>query len=302
MHVPALLSRPVWVVRDYIRRIYDNSADDDIFFLAGGIAFNLLLAAVPFVLLLLSGLGYLLNQSAAMSSAEIWRFIDQLLPPHAETASSPIHRLINEVIQARGPTGLIGLIGFVWFSTRLFGSVRTVLAEVFDIEQERSIIVGKLFDIKITVFATLLFVAYTALSAYVRIATSRGVRLFTTLGIRTEAMGNAKYIIANVVAAGFIVLMFFALYRYLPKRRIPWQTAMVGALVTSALFEMAKFAFTAYLSSFNPGSFYTGSLYAIAIIVLWVYYAGLIFIFGGEVGRVYELRRMRRLQRAILED
>jgi len=38
------------------------------------------------------------------------------------------------------------------------------------------------------------------------------------------------------------------------------------------------------------------------ILVFWVYYAALIFILGGEVGRVYELRRVRRLQREALED
>ncbi|HEX5435779.1 MAG TPA: YihY/virulence factor BrkB family protein [Gemmatimonadaceae bacterium] len=302
MHVRAVFSRLAWAVRDYARRIYDNSADDDIFFLASGIAFNLLLAAVPFVLLLLSGLGYLLNQSAATSSAEIWRFIDQLLPPRADVANSPIHALINDVIQARGPTGLIGLVGFIWFSTRLFGSLRSVLADVFDIEEERSIIGGKLFDVKLTIIATLLFVAYSGLSAYLRLATTQGLRLATTLGIRGDLMGGAEYAFGNVLAAAFIVLMFYLLYRYIPNRRIRWQTALVGALFTSALFELAKFAFTAYLGSFNPGSFYTGTLYAIAIIVLWVYYAALVFILGGEMGRVHELRRMRRIQREILED
>jgi membrane protein len=172
---------------------------------------------------------------------------------------------------------------------------------VFDIEQERSVVAGKLFDIQITVIATLLFVAYTSLSAYIRLATTHGAQLVGSLGIRGETMSALEFVVGNLVAAGFILLMFFGLYRYLPTRRIPWQTALVGALVTSALFELAKFAFTAYLDSFNPGSFFTGTLYAIAIIVTWVYYAGLTFILGGEVGRVYELRRMRRLQRARLE-
>ena len=30
------------------------------------------------------------------------------------------------------------------------------------------------------------------------------------------------------------------------------------------------------------------------VVVFWVYYAALIFILGGEVGQVYELRRVRR--------
>ena len=46
------LSRLGWTLRDYAKRVWDNSGEDNIFFLAGGIAFNILLAAVPFVLLL----------------------------------------------------------------------------------------------------------------------------------------------------------------------------------------------------------------------------------------------------------
>src|SRR5512146_1836277 len=84
--------------KDYAKRIWDNAGDDNITFLAGGIAFNILLAAVPFVLLLLSGLGYLLNQSATQSAESVWRFIDQLLPPHTEAPDAPIHRLINDII------------------------------------------------------------------------------------------------------------------------------------------------------------------------------------------------------------
>ena len=46
----------------------------------------------------------------------------------------------------------------------------------------------------------------------------------------------------------------------------------------------------------------TGTLYALVIVVFWVYYAALIFILGGEVGQVYELRRVRRLQRETFEE
>ncbi len=49
-----------WTLRDYIKRVWDNSGEDNALFLAGGIAFNIMLAALPFILLLASGVTYLL--------------------------------------------------------------------------------------------------------------------------------------------------------------------------------------------------------------------------------------------------
>ena len=49
-----------WTFRDYAKRVWDNSSEDNVLFLAGGIAFNILLAAVPFFLLLITGVTYLL--------------------------------------------------------------------------------------------------------------------------------------------------------------------------------------------------------------------------------------------------
>ncbi|MGI9078748.1 MAG: YihY/virulence factor BrkB family protein [Gemmatimonadaceae bacterium] len=291
-----------WTVRDYVKRVYDNAGDDNIFFLTGGITFNVLRAAVPFFLLLLSGLGYLLDQDQTKSSQAVWAFVDSLLPPHAETAESSIHKILDDIVKARGSVGLIGLIAFVWFSTGLFGTLRTVLAEVFDIQDTRGVIGGKLFDIKITVVATVLFVAYTILNAYVGIATDRGVRVIAGLGVRAEVIGRAEYYLAKGIALMAIVSMFFALYKYLPSRRIRWQAAMMGAIFTATFFEIARNLFTAYLRSFNPGSLYTGTLYTIVVIVFWVYYSAFFFIVGGELGQVYELRRVRRHQREAFEE
>ena len=119
----SLPKRIGWTLRDYAKRVWDNAGEDNIFFLAGGVSFNLLLAAVPFVLLLFAALGYILDQTAADATSRVWLFIERLLPPHAERADSPLHKLINEIIAARGTVGLFGAIAFVWFSTRLFGSL-----------------------------------------------------------------------------------------------------------------------------------------------------------------------------------
>jgi membrane protein len=298
---PAIISLG-WLVRDYAKRVWDNSAEDNVLFLASGIAFNLLLAAVPFFLLLLAGVTYLmpmLYRGNFDSAVAVSGFIDRLLPTHAEGPAGPIHKMLTDLFSKRGTVTVYSAIGFIWFSTRLFGSLRTVLAEVFDIESERSILAGKIFDIQITVLSTLLFVANTALNVYLSVATSRGISFLARFGVRRDVIGGLEYWTGRVIAFVFIVAMFFALYKYLPVRRVRWRSAFVAAMFTSALFEAARAVFTFYVQTFNPASLYDVSLTAIIVIVFWVYYGALIFLLGGEVGQVYELRRVRQLQREV---
>jgi uncharacterized BrkB/YihY/UPF0761 family membrane protein len=117
-----LYVRVGWTLQDYAKRVWDNAGEDNIFFLAGGIAFNILLAVVPFVLLLVSGFATLLKHSADQTFADVTTIIDSLLPPHAETNESPVHGLLIDIIRARGAIGIYSAVGFIWFSTRLFGS------------------------------------------------------------------------------------------------------------------------------------------------------------------------------------
>lgn len=295
------LTRLGWTLRDFARRVWDNSGEDNIFFLAGGIAFNILLAVIPFFLLLVAGLGYFLNQTPEVSIAEVSRLVDRLLPPGVTPGQLAIENILGDIIHARGSIGLYSAILFVWFSTRLFGSLRSVLGDVFDIEVDRGIIAGKLFDIKVTVISTVFLVAYVALSAYLAFATTRGVAVLGEWGLRDDVMGQLEYSIGRSLAFLFIVGIFFALYEVLPSRRIRWQTALLAALFTSTLFELARNLFTAYVRSFNPGSIYTGTLTALVVIVMWTYYAAILFVLGGEVAQVYELRRTRRRQREVFE-
>lgn len=291
-----------WTLRDYAKRVWDNSGEDNIFFLAGGIAFNILLAAVPFVLLIASALGYLLNHSAEVSSAEVNDIVYRFLPPGPAGEQSPLGAILVDIIKSRQALGIYAVIGFVWFSTRLFGSLRSVLAQIFDIDSDRGIVAGKIFDVQITIVSSLLLVAYTALTAYLALATTRGLTVLGELGLRKDVMGTIEYNIGQVVAFIFIALMFFSLYKFLPNRRIRWQTAFIAALFTSFLMELAKRGFGAYVRSFDPGSFYSGTLAALIIVVVWTYYAAIIFVLGGEVAQVYELRRVRRMQREAFED
>src|SRR5204862_6745199 len=188
---PAIVSFG-WTFRDYVKRVWDNSSEDNVLFLAGGIAFNILLAAVPFFLLLIAGVTYLLPvlyRGQVDSSTAVSFFIDRLLPAHEESPTSPIHKLVTDILRTRTSFTIYGAIGFIWFSTRLFGSLRTVLAEVFDIEHERGIIAGKIFDVKITVLSTLLFAAFVMVTSYIALASSALV----SFNLGTDVISNLQY-------------------------------------------------------------------------------------------------------------
>jgi membrane protein len=291
-----------WTLRDYAKRVWDNAGEDNVLFLAGGIAFNILLAAVPFVLLLVWGFALVLRNQPIEPNQLVVTYIDRLLPAHYESPDSPTHKLISDILGAHTQLGIWSAVGFVWFSTRLFGSLRTVLANVFDIEQERGIIQGKIFDIKMTILSTILITANALISFYVLIATKTSRQVLTDLGIREDVMGQASAWGTRLVGSALLALMFFALYKFLPIRRVRTKTAWVAALFTTFMFELAKVAFNIYVTSFDPGSLYTGAAAAVVVIVFWVYYAALIFILGGEVGQVYELRRTRKRQREVFLD
>jgi membrane protein len=295
-----------WTLRDYAKRTWDNSGEDNILFLAGGIAFNLILAALPFLLLLAAGvtfiLPHLVRDVPTNSVDAVTELVDRLLPAHNHGPDSPIDKFVTDLLKNRPTVTAYSAIGFIWFSTRLFGSLRSVLASVFDIENERGIIAGKIFDVKITVVATLLFVANVTVNTYIGLATTSGADALVDLGIRKDVMGAVEGALGRALAWFFLALMFFALYKYLPVRRVRARTAWVAAIFTSVAFEGARMAFEYYATKFNPASLYSGALTGLVVVVVWLYYAALIFILGGEVGQVYELRRVRQLQREVFTD
>jgi membrane protein len=282
--------------------MWDNAYEDNVLFLASGVAFDILLASVPFVITLVSGVTFVLNMSPAMSNAEITDVVDRMLPPHSDSLGGPVHRVINDALQAHHSLGIWSALIFLFLSTRLFGSLRAVLAEVFDVEATRGVIEGKIFDVKMTLLATALFVTNAVVAAFLAIARSRGTQILIDLGLRRDVMGTLEYAVGRGVAFLFLAAMFFAIYRYLPARRVRWQTALVASLFTSVLFEVAKQLFSVFVSRFDTASVYTGALAAIVIVVVWVYYSAIVFILGGEVGQVFELRRTRRLQREVFQD
>lgn len=278
-------------VVDYARRIWAKGGEDDIFFLAGGVAYNILLAGVPFFLLLIAGIGYVLNKPEADSTRDVVEFLGRLLPVGDADGVSFLDPILRDVVATRGRVGLLSAAAFVWFSTRLFGTLRTVLHRVFEIGQGRGIVVGKLFDVGYTIVSSMLIVAYLTISAYLVVMSDRGIANLRMIGVNATVLGGVGYALGRVLAFSVVVAIFFGIYKLIPAGRVPWRQAFVASMTTGVLFEIARNVFVLVVKQVNPASLYTGTLAALVIVVFWVYYAALLFVIGGEVAHVYADRR-----------
>jgi len=257
------------------------------------VAFNILLAGVPFFLLLAAGLGYALGTSATASNTAVATFIRDLFPAGADASHSVVDPILRDVARTRGTAGLVGGVAFVWFSTRFFGSLRTVFNRIFGVPRGRGILLGKLYDVGLTLSATVLVVLYISASAYMALARSRGVAFLADLGLHADAlMRPVTYAIGRAAAFALLLGIFFSLYKLLPNRAVRWQQALTGAAISAGLFELARWAFALVVHRWNPGTLYTGALATIVVVVFWVYYAALIVIVGGQASQILE--EMRR--------
>jgi membrane protein len=282
----------------FASRVWNKAGDDDIFFLAGGIAFNFLIAAIPFLLLLISVIGFVLQASVDDPQGAVVEYVLDILPASPRVVEFT-REMVGQVVGERTRFGILGLLLLVWVSTRVIGSLRSALRQVFDIREDRGIIAGKIFDAKMVVVAGTLFVANTGITILLEAVQTYGIEL---LGVteRGEVLAFQAFI-AQILAYTFIFLMFVLIYRYLPARRVPWRIALVGATFTSVAFELLKAVFAWYVANVADYSTAYGTLATAILLVFWIYYSAVVFVVGGEVGQVYELFRTRRRQRELLD-
>lgn len=271
----------------YARNLWAKGARDQLFFLSSGITFNVLVTIVPLLLITISILGTVVESSAA-AREQVLGFIQRVMPLDSATAES----LLFSLVEDRGLLGFIGLVGLIWASTRLFGSLRTVLEIVFEIppEDRLGIVEGKLHDVKLVVVVGSLFLLTISLTTALRWVKNYGI---TLLGLDVFDIGWFAALTSSLLAFAITLLMFYFVYRYAPDRAIPRQDAAIAALFSGVLFELAKVLFIAYLSEFGRFMRLYGSFTNLVIVSFWVYYSSIVFILGGELARIAQIHRGR---------
>ncbi len=280
---------------EYVREVYDQAAADNIFFLAGGLTFSLLLAAIPFLILVLSLAGIVLAPRIDVPQNAVMEWLGTVMPVNPETEAQ-LREQLTDIVESSRSVGIISGVLFVWFSTRLFGSLRTVLEAVFDLRGGPGIIKGKIIDVKMVVIASVLLTANIGITATL---TSVGRDIIEQIGLDTAPALQA---LGYGTAYGAIFLMFLLIYKFVPPTRLKWRIAIVAAVFSAVGFELLKSVLGWYLSDVADFSRVFFAFATLIVLVVSLYYAAVIFVLGGEVAKVYGQRAVMRRQRVLFDQ
>jgi membrane protein len=100
-----------------------------------------------------------------------------------------------------------------------------------------------------------------------------------------------------VLDMGIVTLLFAMIFKFLPDARLSWRDVRLGAALTAALFLVGKYALGFYLGSGGAGSAY-GAAGSLITMLIWIYYAAQIVLFGAEFTQVYAQERGRGVRPA----
>lgn len=282
-------------VRGFVGLVYENAAEDDIFFLASGMTFSLLVAAIPFLLLALTAAGVFLAPQFDQPQSRVLERFWTLLPVTGTAVRSELETVVQQVADRAGSIGVAGGLAFVWLSTRVFAALRAVAAEVFDLGDPPSIVRGKLIDVALVLVSTALLSLNVALTSVLSAVGGEGIR---AVGFHP---GMMQRLFGFLVAFLFIYLMFLLIYKMVTLNRVPWRTAGLAALVAATGFELLKVLFGWWVVNYADYSAYFFAFGTLVLLVISLYYGSVIFILGGEVAQVVQLKRTLRAQREMFD-
>lgn len=175
---------------------------------------------------------------------------------------------------------VIGIGVLLFFATTVYDAMRTALNKIAQISYSDSLGKNIWLALRVRLIAFSLLVG---ISFFLLVSLVLNVILSTLNQYWADLIGGwYEYLLFfNVFFLNFIttVLLFALYFRYLPDSRLKWSKAFFGALLTASLFIVGKGLISIFISNNQVVDLYdaAGSL---LILMLWVYYAAIIFLFG----------------------
>lgn len=292
----------------YTKSIYRQIMSKNIFLWGQAIAFKVLIAVVP-IIILATGILSRAYLGSERAFDEVAKLIRGFLPQYPSLSEQFI-TFLRDLQSASSTLTIIGSIGLFLSAMTLFTTLRLTISNVFAEEwnEDRAVLPGYLFDCRMVIQVGLLFVLTLSISIAIQTLNVAGMEFIAGLGL--DQIWVRRGWRRAIQAAGYVLpfllttAMFFQLFYFTPLPHPPKRCALKGALVTAVLWEIAKYSFTLYAThgarferyTGEGGSFVMGTAFMLIIaFVIWAYFSGVVLMIGATIAMLSEKRyRSRR--------
>jgi membrane protein len=174
-------------------------------------------------------------------------------------------------------------------ASTVFGQLQYALNRVWSVKAApRKALIMTFIKQRILSFALVLSVGFLLMVSLVISAVLGTLHTYLDARLASVAFlwNGLELAISFSLATALIAMMF----KYLPDAEIEWRDTWLGALITAALFIVGKQIIGLYLGQTTIASSF-GAAASVVIFMIWVYYAGLILLFGAEITQAVAARR-----------
>lgn len=279
--------------KEFGKRVLKLATKKDIFFNASAITFNLFICAVPFVLILISIIGYVLSAEEAFN--EIVRYGREFFPSFTyETQSEDVFRgaitietLIEPLVGARQIFGIVGIVVLLFFTQGLLHSLKHVLFDTFDIKERKHPVMDVVYNFFGFSLIGVLFLVFSLAVSTISLFNLSQINIpFTEITIELPWIYDFLNVFLPIALA---FLLMYVIFRFVSERKIKPKVALIAALTYTILFEIAKYGVSMYLEYAFATYRYFYQGYAVLIILsVWTFYTALLFVISAIFGRAYK--------------
>ncbi len=265
--------------RDIALRVKREVSDDNVSFVAAGVAFYAFLSVFPAIAALISIYG--LVADPADVERQMMSFAGALPKEARGILEEQLTRLASQPQGALGFGVVFGILLALWSANKGTNGLIQGLNIVYDEKERRGFIKLNAFTMLLTFGGILLVIFAAALVILLPAVIDR-----LGLPMRTETLVSLMrwpLLAASLLAALAVV------YRYGPSRAKPrWRWVTWGSGIATGLWILGSIGFSFYVSRFGSFGETYGSVAAVVILLMWLNLSSFVVLLGGEINSEME--------------
>jgi membrane protein len=275
---PMNFLRDLWSLLNFqaLKATVQEFQRDDAMGLAAQLAYFLILALFPFILVLVSLMSLVGNPELA---SKVLGYFQQVMPGEAYEL---IKTYTGDVISGERPAPYLfsfGILFTLWTASGAFTALINALNRAYDVQETRPFWKVRGIAILMTLGLSVL-VLVGVLLLIVGEPIGRAIAEIFGLGELFELVWN---IVRWPVALFFMVFTVALLYYFAPDVDQPFRWITPGGLIGVLLWVLASAAFSFYVNNFGTYNKTYGSIGVVIILLLYLYISSLTILFGAEL-------------------